>query len=61
MVRFLLAQLSFLPGDIQNNEKKIRTVLQMAQNSKSDIDIVVFPEMALPGYPIQDLIFDNDF
>lgn len=61
MPKFLLAQLSFQVGDLKGNESKIRKVLQKAQKSKIGIDIVVFPEMALPGYPIQDLIFDNDF
>ncbi len=58
-IRFLLAQLDFRVGDLIGNQKKIRNVLSIAEHN--GIELVVFPEMALPGYPIQDLIFDRDF
>ncbi|WP_457558891.1 NAD+ synthase [Candidatus Harpocratesius sp.] len=57
--RFLLAQLNFNVGDLKGNEKKINSVCSYAQ--KSHVDIIIFPEMAISGYPIKDLIFDRDF
>lgn len=57
--RLLLAQLNFRVGDLIGNEQKIIEICHYAVENA--IDIVIFPEMALSGYPIKDLIFDRDF
>lgn len=54
-----MAQMNFRVGDIQGNYQKIVQILNFARENA--ISLVIFPEMALPGYPIQDLIFDRDF
>ncbi len=54
-----LIQMNSTVGDIEGNQSKI---VQAVHQAKTDaIDIVVFPEMALPGYPPEDLIFRPDF
>ena len=58
-IRVMLAQINFTVGDLHGNQKKIFEIAEIARINK--IDLLVFPEMALTGYPIQDLIFDRDF
>jgi NAD+ synthase (glutamine-hydrolysing) len=57
-IRVMLAQINFVVGDLIGNQKKILEIAEIARINK--IDLLVFPEMALTGYSIQDLIFDND-
>ncbi len=50
-----LAQINSLVGDIVGNtEKTIRTVERMTSNA--DVNIAVFPELTLTGYPPEDLL-----
>lgn len=58
-IRIMLGQINFIVGDLRGNQIKINEIVEIAQ--KNEIDLLVFPEMALTGYPIQDLIFDRDF
>ena len=58
-IRFLLAQINFRVGDLQGNARKIKEICSFARQNA--VNIVIFPEMALSGYPIKDLIFDRDF
>ena len=58
-LRILLAQLNFMGGALKGNNEKILKIVDIAKLNQ--IDLLVFPEMALSGYPIQDLIFDRDF
>ena len=58
-IRAILAQLNFCVSDLKGNERIIQRVIDCAQ--ANDVHLVIFPEMSLPGYPIQDLIFDRDF
>ncbi|MHA1510472.1 MAG: NAD+ synthase [Promethearchaeota archaeon] len=58
-IRVMLAQINFIVGDLLGNKKKIFEIADIARINK--IDLLVFPEMALTGYPIQDLLFDDDF
>ncbi len=55
MLAIALAQLNPLVGDIDQNAEKI---IEFAQrfDDKSDIDIIVFPELTLTGYPPEDLL-----
>lgn len=49
-----LAQINPIAGDIEYNAKKIVEYILHAQNI--GLDLVVFPELALMGYPIEDTI-----
>ena len=58
-LRITGAQLSFTVGAIQENKSKILNTLEEAEKINSDI--VVFPEMAITGYPISDLLYEDGF
>lgn len=49
-----LAQINPIAGDIEYNAKKIVKYINRAQNI--GLDLVVFPELTLMGYPIEDTI-----
>ena len=49
-----LAQINPIAGDIEYNAKKIMKYINYAQDI--ELDAVVFPELALMGYPIEDTI-----
>lgn len=53
-VVFAMAQDSFLVGDIDTNIYKIRTLALQAR--KQGANVIVFPELALLGYPPEDLL-----
>ena len=53
-VTFALAQSHFLVGDIKANAEKMRTLALQAREQGADV--IVFPELALLGYPPQDLL-----
>ncbi|BFM01790.1 NAD+ synthase [Psychrobacter alimentarius] len=53
-VTFALAQSHFLVGDIETNTEKMRTLALQAREQGADV--IVFPELALLGYPPQDLL-----
>lgn len=59
-LRLVIAQLNFLVGDIAGNLKKI---IASAQKIKMEqqADVVIFPELALSGYPPDDLLLRPDF
>lgn len=51
---FAVAQSSFLVGDIEHNIKKMR---QQALKAKAqECDVIIFPELAVLGYPPEDLL-----
>ena len=53
-IRIAMVQDNFLVGDINGNVKKI---IQRATESKKDgAHLAVFPELALVGYPPEDLL-----
>tara|TARA_R110002073_G_scaffold336542_1_gene534897 strand:- start:3251 stop:4903 length:1653 start_codon:yes stop_codon:yes gene_type:complete len=54
-VRIVLAQGNFLVGDIEANTAKIITFCREAV-ARLDATLVVFPELALTGYPPEDLL-----
>lgn len=59
VIRLALAQIDTCVGNIESNSEKI---LQYCKNSKkNNANIVVFPEMTLTGYPIEDLALRNTF
>ena len=58
-MRIALAQLNPTSGDIDGNAAKILAALDAARAGGADL--VVTPEMALPGYCIGDLVEDEGF
>ena len=58
-VRVAMAQINPTVGDLSGNSEKI---LEAARRALSQgVQIVVFPELALSGYPIEDLALSRDF
>jgi NAD+ synthase (glutamine-hydrolysing) len=58
-MRVALAQLNPVSGDISGNAARIITAIQEAVRQKADL--IVGPEMGLPGYCIGDLVENADF
>ena len=58
-MKIALAQIKPLLGNIPFNEQKIKAYIQRAYDQKAQI--VVFPEMALTGYPPLDLLRHPSF
>ncbi|MFW2374314.1 MAG: NAD+ synthase [Gammaproteobacteria bacterium] len=58
-IHIRLIQDSFLVGDVKGNARKIITLSQQAR--QSGVDLVVFPELALSGYPPEDLLLRQGF
>lgn len=58
-LRLMLAQLNFVVGDIAANSRRIIEVLDEARDAA--VDIVVFPELAVCGYPPEDLLLRASF
>ncbi|MEY2853780.1 MAG: glutamine-dependent synthetase [Pseudomonadota bacterium] len=54
-LRIALAQLNLLVGDVQGNTARLREVARGAAGQGADL--VLFPELALSGYPPEDLLF----
>lgn len=54
-----LAQLNLLVGDIEGNTDRMLAILDEQQ--RVGTDLVVFSELALTGYPPEDLLYRNDF
>ncbi|MCU7812638.1 MAG: hypothetical protein KZQ77_15630, partial [Candidatus Thiodiazotropha sp. (ex Notomyrtea botanica)] len=57
-LKFQIAQLNFLVGDIEGNAQKI---IDTAESAIGKADIIVFPELALTGYPPEDLLLRDHF
>ena len=49
-----LAQVNLLVGDIEGNTEKVIEIARQAEQDK--LDLVVFPELTLCGYPPEDLL-----
>ncbi|VEA69559.1 NAD synthetase [Serratia rubidaea] len=54
-----LAQLNLLVGDIEGNSERMLQIVQEQQ--KAGADLVMFTELALSGYPPEDLLYRDDF
>ena len=58
-MRIALAQINPTVGDFAGNEAKI---LQAARRAEGEgLDLAVFPELTIPGYPPRDLLLKKDF
>jgi NAD+ synthase (glutamine-hydrolysing) len=58
-VRVAMAQINPTVGDLAGNSAKILDAAKRAHSQ--EVQIVVFPELALTGYPIEDLALSRDF
>ena len=58
-MRLALAQMNAVVGDLEGNRDKILQFL--ADASGADADLVVFPELAVTGYPPEDLLLRPGF
>lgn len=58
-VRIALAQINTTVGDLEGNSKKIVDHIRKAENAGADI--VLFPELSIPGYPPEDLVLKRKF
>lgn len=57
--RIAVAQLNFLVGDIAGNTQIILDSIHEAK--QASVDLLIFPELALSGYPSEDLVLREDF
>ncbi len=59
LLRVALAQMNSTVGDLAGNSKKISDYIKKAVRHKADL--IAFPELALTGYPPEDLILKPQF
>lgn len=57
-LKILISQINPTVGAIQCNEKKIVDIIKTHQKTH---DLIIFPELALSGYPPEDLLLNADF
>ncbi|MBS1112362.1 MAG: nadE [Nitrospirae bacterium] len=58
-IRIALAQINPTVGDLEGNVSKIIDYLRRAK--RLDADLIAFPELALTGYPPEDLLLKSQF
>ncbi|MFQ5641114.1 MAG: NAD+ synthase [bacterium] len=58
-IRLALAQINTTVGDLEGNTEKIIHYIQKAK--KAGADMVLFPELSIPGYPPEDLLLKSKF
>ncbi len=58
-LRIAMAQMNPTVGDLTGNVNRITTWLRDAKKAKADL--VVFPELAITGYPPEDLLLKSQF
>ncbi|MEJ6516749.1 MAG: NAD(+) synthase [Pseudomonadales bacterium] len=58
-MKVCLAQINTTPGDFDGNLRAIKRGIDVG--SAGDADLVVFPELTIPGYLSQDLIYQPKF
>jgi NAD+ synthase (glutamine-hydrolysing) len=59
-LKVALAQIDLLVGDVQANTARVISTALAAQ-ADLGADLIVFPELALSGYPPEDLLFHRGF
>ena len=59
MVRIALGQINTTVGDLDGNAEKMAT--WAARATDEGADLVCFPELAVAGYPPEDLVLRRDF
>ena len=58
-MRIVLAQINTTVGDLEGNARRIIECIEEAQRGSADM--VVFPELAISGYPPEDLLLKGHF
>lgn len=58
-MRIALAQINYHIGDFKSNIQKVKLAIQQAKNQ--DVDLVVFAELTISGYPPRDFLEFDDF
>ncbi len=58
-MRIALGQFNALVGDLAGNAERMRNIYTEAL--RSDVDLLVFPELAVCGYPPEDLLLKKHF
>jgi len=58
-VRVALGQFNAVVGDLAGNAQRMREFY--AQAVRADVDLLVFPELAICGYPPEDLLYKRHF
>ncbi|MFA4991226.1 MAG: NAD+ synthase [Candidatus Omnitrophota bacterium] len=58
-IRIALSQINTIVGDLRGNKDKILSSIRAAAGKGADI--AVFPELAVTGYPPEDLLFKKHF
>ncbi len=58
-MRIALGQFNAVVGDLAGNAEKMRNIYTEA--AQSDVDLLVFPELAVCGYPPEDLLHKKHF
>ncbi len=58
-MKIALAQINTTIGDLEGNVERCLAAVQEAQ--RQEAALVVLPEMAIPGYPPRDILFDPSF
>jgi NAD+ synthase (glutamine-hydrolysing) len=58
-LRVALAQINATVGDIDGNAQKIAEGIERAKEVRADV--VAFPELAVTGYPPEDLLLKPHF
>lgn len=59
LFRIAMVQMNATVGDVEGNVRHIRTWIREAQKAKADL--VAFPELAITGYPPEDLLLKPQF
>ena len=58
-MKIALAQINYLIGNFEDNTRKIKETIRKARKLK--VDIVIFAELAVSGYPPRDFLEFDDF
>ena len=58
-LRLALAQMNATVGDLRGNTQRILQFMEQARAQNADL--VAFPELAISGYPPEDLLFKRQF
>ena len=58
-MKIAMAQINPIVGNLEGNVEKIRQNIR--ESKKKGADLVAFPELAVTGYPPQDLLYVNGF
>ena len=58
-MRIALAQINYHIGNFSSNVQKVKHAIQQAK--KQDVELIVFAELAISGYPPRDFLEFDDF